>query len=718
VRRRANLGALAGAVILLGALVAFLGRPSPGSASLYNPGGGANLPGAAVKFDQSSAGALVLLTKAYRLTLSKKDGAIVSLVDVPTGQVLVTGTNGCQWGAAVAGGGPYIGGCVFAPGSSSRFSYSWDSSAATLTLSYTAGTGAEQHVDAVVALHAEASSFDLRLALTNHAPQTVQTVSFPVDLYGDVNTVQAGYAPNFLPGVRFGAAYFSRVGNSVFTYPSRWAFADYLALDFGSAHVAMYSVDPPPAPIAPVDLGFVRNGGTAPCSGPSFCVTHAFHTWVTSGGTWTSPVVRIRVGDPVEKTILDYRTDNGIDSYPAVAAKLGTRLATLAQAPLIKADMQKGDVPPFADWSQVLDQLPRPSLIHPVAFGPGGFDKTDPDVLPPDNSVGSIEDLRGAFAAARAHGDLVMPYLNISWWSPQSPTVHELPDGVTSTSVSVQDSGGKAAMENFSGVDGLIVSPSAQFVRDRAQAEFETWHTDTPADCLFFDQIGARPWRYDFNPAAPSPLAYYDGWLSLFAPYADRCLMVEDGWDRLAASFSGFDSSLMLMQREFDWLDQRFGPSWSTFPLALWLLHDKVLLYQHDLFDGTFTADPEIMTWNLAYGYMLSYNWGTGLGGPWLGIVTAFQEALGPHFAGAALTSYTQLAEGVTQTRFGTYSVIANWTGSAYGVDGLTIAPHGFLARTDDGSLVAGELTESSGTKYRIIQGGTETFSVPVPVPG
>ena len=98
--------------------------------------------------------------------------------------------------------------------------------------------------------------------------------------------------------------------------------------------------------------------------------------------------------------------------------------------------------------------------------------------------------------------------------------------------------------------------------------------------------------------------------------------------------------------------------------------------------------------------------------------MTAFQQALGPHFAGAALTSYTELADGVTQTRFGTYSVIANWTGSPYVVDGLTIAPHGFLARTDDGSLVAGELTDSSGTRYRIIQGGTETFSVAVPAPG
>ena len=122
-----------------------------------------------------------------------------------------------------------------------------------------------------------------------------------------------------------------------------------------------------------------------------------------------------------------------------------------------------------------------------------------------------------------------------------------------------------------------------------------------------------------------SPLSYYDGWLSLFAPDADKCLMVEDGWDRLAASFSGFDSSDMLMQREFDWLDGRFGAgNWETFPLALWLLHDKVPLYQHDLFDGTFTGDPEMLTWNLAYGYLLSFNWSAGTSSPWLRIVAAF----------------------------------------------------------------------------------------------
>jgi hypothetical protein len=717
VRRRANPGALA-ALVLLGALAVLLGRPDRGAAVL--PGQGAGLGAAAgpVRLDERSKGLLVLRTPAYSLTLSKRNGAMVQLAAVPGGQRLVTGTNGCEWGSAAAGASTYSGGCAFTPTSPSRFSYEWDASAATLTMTYTAGADGEQHVDAVVTLHAEPTFFDLHLALTNRAPQVIENVNFPVDMFGKADLVQAGYAPNFLPGVRFGPGFFTRVGNNVFTYPGRWAFADYLALDIADSHLAVYSVDPPPAPLAPVDLGFVHNAAPVPCSGASFCLTHVFHTWVKAGGSWTSPVIRVRVGDPVERTIVDYRTDNGIDAYPSAAQKLGSKLDTLARAPLVKADMQQGGVPPFGDWSQTLDRLPTPALIHPVAFGPGGFDATDPDVLPPDSSAGTLDQLRNAFGAAQARGDLVMPYLNVSWWSPRSPTLQQLPDGMTSGALAVQDSAGKPETENFSGVDGVIVSPSVPFVRDRVLQELERWHSDVSADCLFFDQIGARPWRYDFNPAGSGPLGYYDGWLSLFAQAPNGCLMVEDGWDRLAASFSGFDSSLLLMQREFDYLDQHFGASWDTFPLALWLVHDKVLMYQHDLFDGTFTADPQILAWNIAYGYMLSYNWGAGLDGPWLGIATAFQQALGPHFAGAALTGYTQVADGVTETRFGTYSVVSNWTDAPYVAGDYTIAPHGFLARTDDGGLVAGEFADASGPVYRIVQSGTTTFSVAVPGAG
>lgn len=707
-RRRANLGALAGTVVL-GVLAIVLGRAGAIEAK-PRP--------APIRFDQHRQAVLVLSTPTYRLILSKRNGAFLDLLDVATKRHLVTSTNGCQWGVAAVGDPAYIGGCTFTPTTGARFSYAWSAAARTLTLTYSAGLGATRDVDAVVTLHAAVSSFDLRLTLANHAAHPIQTVNFPVDLYAPVGLAQAGYAPNFLPGVRFGPRFFSRVGNDVLTYPSRWAFADFLALDLGGAHMAIYTVNPAPSPLAPEAFGFVHNASPIPCSGPSFCITHQFQTWIDVGASWTSPLMRIRIGQPVEKTILSYRTDNRIDRYPSLAAKLGPRLDTLARAPLLKADLGKG-VPPFRDWPAAFDRLPSPLLVHPVGFGPSGFDASDPDLLPPDASFGTLDELRAAFQSAQAHGDLVMPYLNVSWWNPQSPTIHDLPAGLTPSSISVIDQNGQPMTEQFSGFDGFIASPAVPFVRQRVQAEIERWGADAPADCRFFDQIGARPWRPDFNPAESSPTAYDDAWLSLFGPYGSQCLMVEDGWDRLAQSFSGFQGGLLLMEREHQEPDNLWGAgNWEAFPLADWLLHDKVLLYQHDLYEKTMTIDPQVLTWNEAFGFVNSFDWAAGLDSPWLGIAAAFQRALGPHYAGVPLTSYRSLGNDVTETRFGSYTVDANWGGSVYSTGGYRVAPGGFLARTDDGSLVAGEFADPSGSTYRIVQNGQVAFTAAVPPPG
>jgi hypothetical protein len=115
---------------------------------------------------------------------------------------------------------------------------------------------------------------------------------------------------------------------------------------------------------------------------------------------------------------------------------------------------------------------------------------------------------------------------------------------------------------------------------------------------------------------------------------------------------------------------------------------------------------------------MLSYDWSAGADSPWLTIASAFQRALGPHYAGAALTLYTEVADGITETRFGSYSVVANRTGSVYETGGYRVAPGGFLARTDDGSLVAGEFADPSGAQYRIVENGQATFSAAVPAAG
>ena len=662
-------------------------------------------------FDDHGA-TLVVQTDVYRLALAKTNGAVLSLVDRVSGTRLLHGQAGCLWGARISGDATYVGGCSFRPGSQERFSYRWDRRSRTLTLHY----GAE----AAVTIHAETALLDLRLSLANRRDRALENVLFPADLRADATIVAAGYAPNFLPGVRFRPAFFSRVGSNVTTYPSRWAFADYLAADLGKGHLSLYSVNPPPAAIAPVTLGFVHTAD-GDCASQAFCFVHSFETWVEQGQTWTSPVVRIRVGETARETMLGYRRDNGIDAYPSLSDKLGPRLATLARAPLIKADLWKGLLP-FAEWGPDLVRLPSPSLLHPVAYQPGGHDESDPDFLPPDPRWGTLENMRETFADARSRGLLVMPYLNASWWDLDSPTLRELP---APHELAVRSANGEPLTENYGEHHGYVVSPHAPFVKQRLTGLLEEWRADVPVDCLFFDQIGARPWVRDYHPAAPSPLAYADGWIALMAPYRDRCLMVEDGWDRLADPFVGFHGGLLLMDRERNEPNRSWGVgNWEPYPLAVWLLHDKVLLYQHDLYEGAMTTDLEALAWNLAFGFQLSYEWNgwtQSLDSPWLSIAGNYQRVLGPLYAGRALTGYAEPAPGVAVSEFGDYSVVSNRSAGVHEVDGHGLAAGGFLARAP--GVVAGAFSGtfagvplSAGTHYLLVERNGDAVTVHQPL--
>src|SRR4029079_17084732 len=119
-------------------------------------------------------------------------------------------------------------------------------------------------------------------------------VRFPAGIVGDTQTVQYGYSPNVLPGLRLTPAFFSTVSKPVQIYPSRWAFADYLAVDANGGHAALYTVNR--GPIAPALVGFLHLGPGAPCSGRSYCLFHQFDTWIKPGAAWTSPPIRFRIG--------------------------------------------------------------------------------------------------------------------------------------------------------------------------------------------------------------------------------------------------------------------------------------------------------------------------------------------------------------------------------------------------------------------------------------
>lgn len=681
-----------------------------GLAAIVLPGG-AHAAASPVGFDDRGR-RIVLTTPAYRLELGKRNGAVLSLVERATGARLVRGSVGCGWTAFVDD--RLVGrGCAFTPRGAARFSYRW--AKGVLTLRY----AGPRSVAATVTVRPAASSLDLRLALQNLDAEPITGVHFPADFLG--SGARAGYQPTYLPGLRLGPGFFTRAGSSVLLYPSRWAFTDFLALDVAGGHLAVSGVNPEPKPIAPVALGFIRDAPPGYCSGRFFCVVHRYETWVPRGTSWTSPVVRLHVGQPVERTILAHRRDNGFDRYPSLAAKLGTRLPALTRAPLVKADPHKG-LGPFRDWHAELARLPSPALLHPVAFQPGGHDRSLPDLLPPDPGLGTTAELRSVFDTSHALGQLVMPYLNVSWWNGDSPTLQAL----RPEQVAARDRDGHPVFEEYVG-PGWVVSPHAPAVRDRVARLLEDWRA-FGADCLFFDQFGARRWFRDFHPDAPSPLAYYDGWLSLIAPYAERCLMVEDGWDRLARSGSAFHGSALMLHREHDEPNLLFGEgNWEPYPLAGWLLHDKVLLYHHDLFTGTFADDIEVLTWSFAFGYQLSSKWEAEervSGSPWLELASALQGELGPLYARRQLTGYRRVTADVTESAFGALRVLANWSAvRAHAVGGDTIAPHGFRARTLDGGLVAGSfegsfggVALSPGTHYLIVRRGPTSVTVEQPL--
>jgi hypothetical protein len=628
---------------------------------------------------------LVLTAPGYRLILSKENGELLELLDRRSGERVLRGQVGCLW-AAKQTTGEAASGCAFNRTGDDRFTFRWSSLTKTLTLGYDsspAGPG----VDATVTLVARSNAFEMQLELQSDVEYPLSGTLFPADLQVPAELVSGAYMPTFLPGTRLLPGFFKGPHRNVETYPSRWAFADYLSADVGKGHVAVYSVNPASKAIAPVDIGFVRHLEGAPCGGPSACATHVFQTWVERGKAWTSPWVKVRVGGTVEQSLAAYRDDNGIDDYPSLAEKVGANVEKLVRAPLIKADLWKG-LPEFNQWAGHLKQLPSPALVHPVAFQSGGFDEAHPDFLPPDPRWGSAEDFNRMAASARAVGQLVMPYLNVSWWDTTAPSVQALPPSLEPKDIAVQNIRGIAVREQFGSHDGYVVSPHAPAVRKRIDGVFEEWKTDVPADCLFFDQIGARPWRRDFNPAAPSTLAYYDGWLSLLSPYAGRCVMVEDGWDRLASMSSGFHGGMLQMSHQFEWPNDRWGQgNWEPYPIAGYLFGDKVLMYQHDLYEPTMTINPETLQFNVAFGFVLSYAWDgereeASLTSPWATLVGQVQRTLGPHYAGRRITGFRSVAPGVTETVFeGGFSVLANWKKQAVEVEGAQLAPHGFLAR-------------------------------------
>ena len=416
------------------------------------------------------AGRLVVSAPGYRVTLSAQNGRIEEIDDAQ-GRKLLGASYGCLWWLNPDHHSSSVGGC------SQRPTHRWNARTSTLTLTYGSLV--------TVTLHAAPSYFDLRLRLVNSGVVRDQ-IRFPAGLAGDTRTVEAGYAPDVLPGVKLAPAFFSRVGNPIQVYPSRWAFADYLALDANGGHVALYSVNR--GPIAPLSFGLpaprrvgalLRAPSTACCtSSRRGCGRHA---------RWTSPTVRIRVGETAQQTILDYRRDNGIDAYPSLAAKLGARLPALARRPSSRRTSRSLALP-FAQWEPSLRRLPSPILLHPVAYQPDGHDDDDPDFLPPDPRWGTTADLAALIGRrTRSATSSCRTTTSAGGIRRRRRCRRRMP-----TTVGVLDEHGVPQTIDYGVHQGVIVSPFATLVRAARRRSSASGSRSAPTACFSTRSVPAR----------------------------------------------------------------------------------------------------------------------------------------------------------------------------------------------------------------------------------
>jgi len=664
----------------------------------------ASVKSQAVFFDDSDSEIMILSnTSSYEIGFRKSNGSIAYIRNPNAGNHISSGSRFQQlWGTVALNGDPvYIGGANYSPSSPNNFGYDWDSATNKLSLRYTPDPNAQERISVLVEITvSESSFFDCRLSLTNDRSVPLDSIAFPSDLVFMEDEITDALFP-WIPGILLKAPFFQEDRSYQFRYPGRRGFADYVSVNHQSGFLCLYSLFQPEQHVPIVDFGFTDDDEYI---ANSTFLGHTFHVYVRSGESWISPTVRIRIGQNHLETINAYRTDNGIHDFPSIHGKLGNNFQRVRKAPVLKADFRQlrwNGLEKFTDYNSFLPTLPAPSILHLVSYHTGGHDTHYPDFYPPDPVFGTVEEFRALFDKAHSLGIMVMPYINPTWWNEESMTMqNELPP-LTMDDIASLDANGQPVFNSYGPNTGIAVSPQHPFVVKRLHRLMREMTEDLPSDFVLEDQIGARSGFRDFNPTLDAPTSYSEKWLEHTRRYADKYLATEDGFDRLLETEVGFHGSLLLMEKNGA-ADQWFGRgNWDYYPFTPIAAHDKILFYQHDLAPETTTSNQRNLAWNLAFGFMLTYDLSGDLQKrpDWLRLVSQFQSHVCYLYAGEKMTDYVLLQNGVTQSVFETIDVIANWNeASPFSISGHTIPPQGAFVVSHDGSLEAGVFTSFNGT--------------------
>jgi hypothetical protein len=400
---------------------------------------------------------------------------------------------------------------------------------------------------------------------------------------------------------------------------------------------------------------------------------HTWHVDLAPGQGWRSPEFRVATIPTPEASARVYAEAIGLDRL--LSDKLGPAfLDRLAAAVLVRLHGATA-----AEQTQALPLLPRANIVHIAEYLHGGFDKQYPDHLPPRPDWGSAAELQAFYREAKDLGHLVMPYTNTSWWciEPRGPTFE-----ASGEAPLARTPDGGLQLEDYAGNRGYRVCYWHDSVHRAHRRTVTQMTQEFESDILLQDQVGARGWYWDYNPAAPTPTAAIDGLHSLSMEDAALVpLATEDGYDRVAQ----FESMCCGMAwgtvpssaRNLHRLNRNRFPAgdWTFYPLFSFLAHDKTVFALHDL--GHFVTDVERQAYTVALGYSMSYACSPAtLRRPetvqWLTWLDRVQKSVCRRYTGQPLLAYDtpvrdergRPSAEVFATDYGTIRAVANVSGS------------------------------------------------------
>ena len=508
---------------------------------------------------QESATKLTLGNQYYEVDFDKRNGAITRIFDKRGGGVVSEGNaDGSFWSLlrnTHSGQGSHSGEIYLWSNQVPRtgFRHQWSSRDHKLMFRYDvsyAGT----HVRVAVDIHVSSEPFFELLATVEHlSGPRIDWFGFPHRLAFRVQNINEALYTK-LPGTLFQREWFEREAEHVQAYPGGTYCGDLAWIDSQHGTLAVYQVAPDSR--FPVMIGYRPWWGKTPAHSSW---THEFALGIEPGLSLELPVMRVAVGETLPAAIADYRDANQIGSYSPIADKLDDAAEAVSRSPLFTMHHYGlNNISSLAEYVGMSNVADAPGLLHHMAITEQDFDTQNPDWWPPGHTDRGSVGVSGTLPhGATVMGFLVMPYTNPTWWCPTSHTNRWLQErDIALDDVATRNPDDNPHYEQYcsenreepmSGTTaspGVTASPSDPRVQERLDILMQQ-QVDEHSDLVLEDQIGARPWLWDYHEASPTPRSYMDGWLRHNHRHARRRLMTESGDDQLAQVQAGFCATML-----------------------------------------------------------------------------------------------------------------------------------------------------------------------------